>query len=169
MNARFYIRINCITTIDGIEYECYDGKAIATDGSGRVLDYPCIEHLTPKQKQRIAAVEKGELPFIFNQSHIARVYGTIGRGYVKTSFMGQKFNLLAETMIMLSADIFKEVYDLDGVCDYNFAASLIREAAIKFEKELDWNDGDEEEGRNYIEELEAFEEKELARLRELYG
>ena len=74
--------------------------------------------------------------------------------------------LMDETMILMADDIYKEVYSFDYM-DYNSAAAIVRDLAYKFERELDWKGNDAEE-RDYIVELEKFEEREMAKLRKKY-
>ena len=67
--------------------------------------------------------------------------------------------LLQETMIQLTADIYNQVYDY---CDgYDEATEKIISLAKEFEKELDRKENDE---RDFIFELEKFEDKVLKSL-----
>ena len=67
--------------------------------------------------------------------------------------------LLQETIALLSADIYNQVY---AHCEsYTEACSEIVRLAKQFEKELDWKDDDE---RDYVFELEKFENKYLSSL-----
>jgi hypothetical protein len=55
---------------------------------------------------------------------------------------------------------------MSEVGGYDVAVDLLHHAAIRFERELNWQGGSEE--RDYILEMEKFEEKELERLSKLY-
>ena len=72
----------------------------------------------------------------------------------------QQQSAFNETCIMLAADLFKKLYDIMGECNYQEMVGKIRELAKKFEQELDWQ-GDSDD-RDYLEELEKFEERILA-------
>lgn len=63
--------------------------------------------------------------------------------------------LLKETIALLSADLYQIIYDKE---DYTWsdATREIIELAERFEKELNWQDDDD---RDYILELEKFEDK----------
>ena len=83
-------------------------------------------------------------------------------------FNRKDFNLLGETMVMMGADLFQALYDMSDELDYNATAAEIRDAAIEFEEQLNWKtDGSDE--RDYITELEKFEEKKLEEWRKIYA
>ena len=63
--------------------------------------------------------------------------------------------LLKETIVMLTADLWSEVYDRCEGCTE--AASMLIGLAERFERELDWRGADET--RDYLEELAKFEDK----------
>ena len=65
-----------------------------------------------------------------------------------------KDRLLKETIALLSADIYSQVYEHS--CGWGEAVESIVNLAEEFEKELNWQLHDE---RDYIEELERFERK----------
>ena len=70
--------------------------------------------------------------------------------------------LLMETIAMLSADLFQEIYDK---CEtWSDTCEEIIKLAQQFEEELDW-DANCDEYRDYIEELEKFEQKVRANLK----
>lgn len=73
----------------------------------------------------------------------------------------RKENLLLETIVQLSADIYKQVYD-HCECYTEASAEIIR-LAREFEKELNWQDDDE---RDYIVELEKFENEYLESIKD---
>lgn len=65
-------------------------------------------------------------------------------------------HLLKETIVLLAADIYQDIYDdSEGWGD---AVERVITLAEQFEKELDWQEFDE---RDYIEELDKFERKVL--------
>lgn len=66
--------------------------------------------------------------------------------------------LMKETICLLSADIYKDIYKhSEGFTD---ACSTIIALAEEFEKRLNWQEDDE---RDYIFELEKFEKEVLER------
>lgn len=71
-----------------------------------------------------------------------------------------KEKLLQETIVLLSADLYKQVYDSCGI--YDCAVDTIIDLAKKFEKELNWQDDDE---RDYIVELEKYESRVMNELK----
>ena len=67
-----------------------------------------------------------------------------------------KEHLLKETIVLLAADIYQDIYDdSEGWGD---AVERVISLAEQFEKELNWQENDE---RDYIIELEKFERKVL--------
>lgn len=60
---------------------------------------------------------------------------------------------LKETLVLLSADLYELLYEKTN--DYKSTVSEIVSLAEEFEKKLDWKDDDD---RDYIEELEKFED-----------
>lgn len=83
-------------------------------------------------------------------------------------FKRKDFYLLGETMVMMGADLFQTLYDMSDELDYTMTAAEIRDAAIEFEEQLNWKtDGSEE--RDYIEELEKFEQKKLEEWSKIYS
>lgn len=79
--------------------------------------------------------------------------------------MKNQDRLLLETVAILSADIFVNIYSNDDEHggSYQSAAQRVIELAIQFENELNWQPDDT---RDYLEELEKFENKILAELEE---
>lgn len=65
---------------------------------------------------------------------------------------------LQETIALLSADLFTDIYSPDNGMGYSETASEIISLAERFEKELDWQ-GPDVEQRDFILELEKFENK----------
>ena len=82
-------------------------------------------------------------------------------------FKRSDFYLLGETMVMMGADLFQTLYDMSDELDYNATAAEIRDAAIEFEEQLNWNK--ENDDRDYITELEKFEQKKLEEWRKIYA
>lgn len=152
-----------------IEMEFYDGLAIATDGSGLFMTYSkmeCIKECTRKQN---AICDYTGIDDGINQYDVCLKYGKLdcdpkNKAYVKST--GDNAFKLAETFILLAADIYKQIYNMSGVYGYDTAVELVRSAALRFETELDWQGASEE--RDYILEMEKFEEKELESLRAIY-
>ena len=66
--------------------------------------------------------------------------------------MIDKQQLLCETIVLLSADLYQEVYDISE--GWGPACETIVSYAKQFENELDWQEDDE---RDYLEELKIFE------------
>lgn len=81
-------------------------------------------------------------------------------------FKRNDFYLLGETMVMMGADLFQELYNMSDELDSTTTATLIRDAAIDFEFQLDWKEDDE---RDYLVELEKFEQKKLEEWRKNYA
>lgn len=73
--------------------------------------------------------------------------------------MEKKQYLLCETIALLSADLYQDIYEKKE--HWGDAVEEIISLAEEFEKELDWQEYDE---RDYICELEKFEEKVLENL-----
>jgi hypothetical protein len=73
---------------------------------------------------------------------------------------------MSETFILLAADIYQKIYNMSEVGGYDVAVDLLHNAALRFEHELDWQGVSEK--RDYLLEMEKFEEKELERLSKLY-
>ena len=82
-------------------------------------------------------------------------------------FKRSDFYLLGETMVMMGADLFQELYNMSDELDYNATAAEIRDAAIEFEEQLNWNK--ENDDRDYLVELEKFEQKKLEEWRKIYA
>lgn len=156
-----------------IEMAFYDGIAISTDGCGLYMTYPTMDKVRKsKTMQDNIQDYTGIYDGTINQYDVALCYGVLkftetgNNIIVKTKDMYYKEH---ETLILMSADIFNDVYNMTEVCDYNLAASLVRDAALRFEKKWwEMKADDKDDMLDYIIEMEKFEEEELARLRELY-
>jgi len=152
-----------------IEFEFYDGLAIATDGSGLFMTYPKMEEIKASPRKQASICDYNGIYDSIYQRDICLRYGKLdcdpnNEAYVKTT--GSNAYKLAETFILLSADMYEKIYNMSDVEGYDVAVKLVHDAAIRFERELNWQGVSEE--RDYILELEKFEERELARLRSIY-
>lgn len=65
---------------------------------------------------------------------------------------------LQETIALLSADLFTDIYSPDNGMGYSETVAEVISLAQRFDKELDWQ-GSDVEKRDYIIELEKFENK----------
>jgi hypothetical protein len=156
-----------------IEMAFYDGIAISTDGCGLYMTYPTMAKVSKSETMQDNIQDyTGIYDGTINQHDVALCYGVLkftetGRNnVVKTKDMYYKEH---ETLILMSADIFNDVYNMTEVCDYNLAASLVRDAALRFEKKWwEMKADDKDDMLDYIIEMEKFEQEELARLRDLY-
>ena len=70
--------------------------------------------------------------------------------------------LMKETVVLLAADLYQNIYDRDDCDGWGDACDDIIRYAEQFEKELDWQEDDE---RDYIKELEKYEQKVLDELK----
>ncbi len=70
----------------------------------------------------------------------------------------RKERLLQETIVMLAADLYQTLYDREDCGGWDDVCSTIIYLAKRFERELDWQENDE---RDYIDELQKFEDKVL--------
>ena len=57
---------------------------------------------------------------------------------------------------MLAADLFETIYESEDCGTWTDACDTIIELAEQFEKELDWK---EDEDRDYLDELQKFEDR----------
>ena len=144
--------------------EFYDGVAYEINGTGLMLRYPKMKDLTTGKENAICeytGIYDGEI----NQHDVALKYGVLelsNNDADKVIHTTLKERILRdETLVLMAADIYQRVYDMsDDNMDYNRAARIVAVLADQFEKELDWQGG-ENESRDYIFELEAFEERAL--------
>ena len=153
-----------------IEMEFYDGIALATDGCGLYMTYPKLEEVakSPARQERIQEYT-GIYDGTINQHDVALCYGVLkfDKNRNKMSMSAETYGLEHETIILMSADIYQDIYNMNNVYDFSLAARLVRDAALRFEKK--WND--EMKGNDsydYIMEMEKFEQEELERLRKIY-
>lgn len=68
----------------------------------------------------------------------------------------RKDSLLKETIVLLAADLYETFYTRLDSTDYHVAVDKIISHAEEFERRLDWQEDDE---RDYIEELEKYEQE----------
>ena len=156
-----------------IEMEFYDGIALATDGCGLYMTYPKMEEVI-KSSVRQEKIQEytGIYDGTINQHDIALCYGVLkfdkNKTKVSTSLQMQCYE--HEALVLMSGDIFQEVYNMSEVYDYNLAASLVRDAALRFERKWwEMKADDKDDMLDYIFEMEKFEEEELERLAKIYN
>jgi hypothetical protein len=147
--------------------EFYDGIAYEVNGTGLIMRYPKMKDLTTS-KENIICEYTGIYDGEINQHDVALTYGVLELSNNKSDKLVHwtldSLHLRDETLIMMSADLYQKIYNMsDDNMDYNRAARIVRILADQFEKELDWQGG-ENEDRDYILELEKFEEKALKEL-----
>jgi hypothetical protein len=147
--------------------EFYDGIAYEVNGTGLIMRYPKMKDLTTS-KENIICEYTGIYDGEINQHDVALTYGVLELSNNKSDKLVHwtldSLHLRDETLIMMSADLYQKIYNMsDDNMDYNRAARIVRILAGQFEKELDWQGG-ENENRDYILELEKFEEKALKEL-----
>jgi hypothetical protein len=152
-----------------IEFEYYDGVAYATDGSGLFMTYPKMDIIKGSTRRQDSICDYNGIYDSINQRDVCLRYGKLdcdpkNKAYVKRT--ASDAYKMAETFILLAADIYQNIYNMSEVERYDVAVILLHDAAIRFEAELNWQGGSEE--RDYILELEKFEEKELARIRSIF-
>ena len=155
-----------------IEMEFYDGIALATDGSGLYMTYPKLAEVakSPARQERIQDYT-GIYDGTVNQHDVALLYGVLkfDKSYQKVSTSLSMQGYEHEALALMSADIYQDIYNMSEVYDYNLAASLVRDAALRFEKKWwEMKADDKDDLLDYIIEMEKFEQEELARLREKY-
>jgi hypothetical protein len=144
--------------------EFYDGIAYEINGTGLIMRYPKMKDLTTGKENAICeytGIYDGEI----NQHDVALKYGVLELSNNESDKLVHwsldNLHLRDETLILMSADLYQKIYNMsDDYMDYNRVARIVRVLADQFEKELDWQ-GDENEDRDYILELEKFEEKAL--------
>lgn len=155
-----------------IEMEFYDGIALATDGSGLYMTYPKLAEVakSPARQERIQDYT-GIYDGTINQHDVALLYGVLkfDKSYQKVSTSLSMQGYEHEALVLMSADIYQDIYNMSEVYDYNLAASLVRDAALRFEKKWwDMKADDKDDMLDYIFEMEKFENEELERLRKIY-
>jgi hypothetical protein len=133
------------------------------------MTYPKMDVIKGSTRRQNSICDYNGIYDSINQRDICLRYGKLdcdpkNKAYVKCT-EGNR-SRLAETFILLAADIYQKIYNMSEVEGYDVAVRLLHDAAIRFEAELNWQGGSEE--RDYILEMEKFEEKELERLGKLY-
>jgi hypothetical protein len=155
-----------------IEMEFYDGIALATDGCGLYMTYPKLDEVAKsKRMQEKIQDYTGIYDGTINQHDVALLYGVLkldeNKTKVSTSLTMQGYE--HEALVLMSADIYQKVYNMTEVYDYNFAASLVRDAALRFERKWwEMKADDKDNMLDYIIEMEKFEAEELERLAKIY-
>ena len=155
-----------------IEMEFYDGIALATNGCGLYMTYPKLAEVakSPARQERIQDYT-GSYDGTINQHDVALLYGVLkfDKSYQKVSTSLSMQGYEHEALALMSADIYQDIYNMSEVYDYNLAASLVRDAALRFEKKWwEMKADDKDDMLDYIFEMEKFEAEELERLRKIY-
>ena len=155
-----------------IEMEFYDGIALATDGCGLYMTYPKLAEVakSPARQERIQDYT-GIYDGTINQHDVALLYGVLkfDKSYQKVSTSLSMQGYEHEALALMSADIYQDIYNMSEVYDYNLAASLVRDAALRFEKKWwEMKADDKDDMLDYIFEMEKFEAEEVERLRKIY-
>lgn len=155
-----------------IEMEFYDGIALATNGCGLYMTYPKLAEVakSPARQERIQDYT-GIYDGTINQHDVALLYGVLkfDKSYQKVSTSLSMQGYEHEALALMSADIYQDIYNMSEVYDYNLAASLVRDAALRFEKKWwEMKADDKDDMLDYIFEMEKFEAEELERLRKIY-
>lgn len=75
----------------------------------------------------------------------------------------QEQGMIEDAMVVIAGDMFQKIYDLDDL-GWVYVTQLIKLWARKFVDELNWKGADDD--RDWLIELEDFEEKEFEKLRE---
>lgn len=71
--------------------------------------------------------------------------------------------MIEDAMVIIAGDMFQKIYDLEDL-GWVYVTQLIKLWAKKFVDELQWKGDDDE--RDWLIELENFEEREFEKLRE---
>lgn len=74
----------------------------------------------------------------------------------------QEQAMIEDAMVVIAGDMFQKIYDLDDL-GWVYVTQLIKSWARKFVDELNWKGDDD---RDWLIELENFEEREFEKLRE---
>ena len=77
--------------------------------------------------------------------------------------VAQKQAMVEDAQILIAGDLFKEIYDLDDL-GWVFVVGVIKMWAREFVDELNWQGDDDE--RDWLIELENFEERKFEELKE---
>ena len=75
----------------------------------------------------------------------------------------QEQAMIEDAMVVIAGDMFQKIYDLDDL-GWVYVTQLIKWWARNFVDELKWKGADDD--RDWLIELENFEEREFEKLRE---
>jgi hypothetical protein len=78
----------------------------------------------------------------------------------------RKQMMVEDAMVIMAGDMFQSIYNLPNNDNYIYVTELIKHWAREFVKQLDWQGDDDE--RDWLIELENFEQKEFDKLAEEY-
>jgi hypothetical protein len=78
----------------------------------------------------------------------------------------RKQMMVEDAMVIMAGDMFQSIYNLPNNDNYIYVTELIKHWATEFVKQLDWQGDDDE--RDWLIELENFEQKEFDKLAEEY-
>ena len=152
--------------------EFYDGIALATDGCGLYMTYPKLDDIAKSERMQEKIQDyTGIYDGTINQHDVALLYGVLKFDKERQK-VTKKLNdhaLEHETLVVMSGDIFKEIYNMERVETFDQAGRLVRDAALRFERK--WREmkaDDKDNVLDYILEMEDFELTELDRLRKIY-
>ena len=155
-----------------IEMEFYDGIALATDGCGLYMTYPKLAEIAKSERMQEKIQDYiGIYDGTINQHDVALLYGVLKfdkeRQKVSTSLQMQLYE--HEALVLMSADIYAAVHNMESVETFDQASSLVRDAALRFEKKWwEMKADDKDNMLDYITEMEKFETEELERLTKIY-
>ena len=155
-----------------IEMEFYDGIALATDGCGLYMTYPKLAEIAKSERMQEKIQDyTGIYDGTINQHDVALLYGVLkfDKEHQKVTKKLSDHALEHETLVVMSGDIFKEIYNMKGVETFDQAGRLVRDAALRFERK--WREmkaDDKDNVLDYILEMDDFELTELDRLRKIY-
>lgn len=167
----------------GVQFEFFDGYAIATDGSGLYMTYPTLDKVS-KSKTMTERVEDyiGIYDNSISNHDIAMYYGVLkfSEGYFKASTPDNnedeattdedKEDSLHDTLIVVSRVIFDEVVEMTH--DFRKTIEIVKEISKRFEDywdELMNNPADPDyKEYDYITEVEQFVKECLAELHDIY-
>lgn len=79
----------------------------------------------------------------------------------------ERQSMIEDAMVVISGDMFQCIYNLDNCSMWNYVTNLIKKWAREFVDELNWNT--EYDERDWLWELEDFEEKKFNDLKKIYS
>ena len=77
----------------------------------------------------------------------------------------EKQSMIEDAMVVISGDMFQRIYDLDDL-GWVYVTNLIKVWAHEFVNQLKWKGADDD--RDWLIELEEFEEKKFEELKNNY-